>query len=246
MASQSVHGSHCPFCLRLRLAPSAAPDCTAPEEHVADLLATEGANQRTQRAVDEEQDDEPDLDGVFCPTSHAEDTKGDRAMKVVIERPGSWPWPPQLPRGEAHIPQCRRTASLLLVSGINLFLFYIRYDYNLGTIRSLYTRDASGESLIHTSDGRGIRGFLRRYRAHAYDQEKADGNRGRERGPHGGRTVLRSCCLIGLPAETNSLHIACTPKFATEPAWKEASEEERRAWIAERRDEIQSAQDGLR
>src|SRR5262249_6770189 len=56
-------GAHSSYCLRLRLAPSAAPGHTAPEEHGDDLLAADGANQLTQRAVDEEQHDEPELDG---------------------------------------------------------------------------------------------------------------------------------------------------------------------------------------
>ena len=47
----------------LQLAPSAAPGRTAPEDHVDDLLAAEGANQLAEGAVAEEQDDEPELDG---------------------------------------------------------------------------------------------------------------------------------------------------------------------------------------
>src|SRR5262249_35223659 len=42
---------------------SAVPRRVMPEQHADDLLTTDGADELAQRAVDEQQDDQPELDG---------------------------------------------------------------------------------------------------------------------------------------------------------------------------------------
>src|SRR5438876_3293856 len=52
-------------------------------------------------------------------------------------------------------------------------------------------------------------GDARRYRTHAHDEEKTAGGRGRRRGPHCGRTVLRPGLIIPPPTGSpprNRLH----------------------------------------
>jgi hypothetical protein len=58
----------------------------------------------------------------------------------------------------------------------------------------------------------------RRYRTHAYKQATTDDGGGPRRGPHCGRTVLRSDCLSAPTDEGSFLHNVQTPTGATAPA----------------------------